>query len=87
MGARIMLVSGRVQTADNVTHIVAEQLIDRTDDLHLLSEEAHGDPLKSIIAHADEVLHPISERRGPPAKAKGGHPRNVRVIPSSRDFH
>ena len=32
MGARILLVKGRVQTADNVTHIVANQLIDRTGD-------------------------------------------------------
>ncbi|MEM7768069.1 MAG: error-prone DNA polymerase [Pseudomonadota bacterium] len=87
MGARIMVVHGRVQTADNVTHIIAEQLIDRTDDLHLLTEEAQGDPLKNVIAHADEVLRPIPDRRGPAKRSSGGHPRNARIIPNSRDFH
>ncbi|MDJ0921409.1 MAG: error-prone DNA polymerase [Henriciella sp.] len=87
MGARIMLVNGRVQTADNVTHIIAHQLIDRTDDLNLLTEEAQNDPLKTVLSHADEVVRPIPERRGPPRRNQGGHPRNVRVIPNSRDFH
>lgn len=87
MGARIMLVSGRVQSADNVTHIIADQLIDRTDDLHLLTEEAQGDPLKNVIARADEVLHPIPDRKGPLKRPRSGHPRNVRIIPNSRDFH
>ncbi|MEM6534224.1 MAG: error-prone DNA polymerase [Pseudomonadota bacterium] len=87
MGARIMLVSGRLQTADNVTHIVVDQLIDRTPDLQLLTEEAQNDPLKKLISYADEVLRPIPERRGPPPKTSGGHPRNIRTIPKSRDFH
>ena len=87
MGARILLVKGRVQTADNVTHIVANQLIDRTSDLQLLSEDAQKDPLRHVLDHADEVIRPIPERSGPPAKSAGCHPRNVRIIPSSRDFH
>ncbi|MEM5516250.1 error-prone DNA polymerase [Henriciella sp. AS95] len=87
MGARIMLVNGRVQTADNVTHIVANQLIDLTSDLHLLSEEAQFDPLKGALARADEVQRPIPERKGPPARSAGRHPRDVRIIPASRDFH
>ncbi len=119
MGARILLVKGRVQHADNVTHIVADQLIDRTDDLHLLSEDAqrealdgvlaradHGraplpsskeilekrlrklrrdDPLLQVLSRADEVRRPIPEgRRGQGFRT---HPRNVRIIPKSRDFH
>ena len=87
MGARIMLVSGRLQTADNVMHIIADQLIDRTSDLQWLTEETQRDPLKKLISHADEVLRPITERRGPPKKMSGGHPRNIRAIPRSRDFH
>ena len=86
MGARIMLVNGRVQTADNVTHIVANQLIDLTSDLHLLSEDAQFDPLKGAIARADEVHRPIPDRKGPPRRSHR-HPRNVRIIPASRDFH
>ncbi|MGB3627135.1 MAG: OB-fold nucleic acid binding domain-containing protein, partial [Henriciella sp.] len=87
MGARILLVNGRVQTGDNVTHIVANQLIDLTSDLQLLSEDVQSDPLRHAIARADEVRRPIPERKGPPARASGRHPRDVRVIPASRDFH
>ena len=87
MGARILLVKGRVQTADNVTHIVANQLIDRTGDLARLSEDADQDPLKQVLDRADEVTRPIPDRKGPPQRSSGRHPRNVRVIPRSRDFH
>jgi len=88
MGARILHVRGRVQTADNVTHIVAEQLIDRTHDLNILAEHVQSDPMKQALAHADEVIRPGMERRGPPPRQPGrGHPRNVRIMPASRDFH
>ena len=89
MGARILSVLGRVQSADNVTHIVAEQLIDRTADLAWLSEEHASDPLKGVLANADEVKRPIPDGRRP-AREQGDmrrHPRNVRIIPRSRDFH
>lgn len=89
MGARILSVRGRVQSADNVTHIVAEQLIDRSGDLARLCEDHMSDPLKGVLAHADEVKRPIQEARRP-AGEQGDmrrHPRNVRAIPRSRDFH
>ncbi len=85
MGARILAVEGRVQRADSVTHIVAERLVDRTADLAALSEDALNDPLKGALANADEVVRPVPDRRGPPPRPS--HPRNVRVIPASRDFH
>jgi len=81
MGARILAVRGRVQSADNVVHIVVEDLVDRTDDLALLTEDARNDALSRILTPADEVARPVS--RDP----RGHHPRNVRVIPKSRDFH
>lgn len=88
MGARILHVEGRVQTADNVTHIVAERLFDRTDDLNLLSEDVLRDAMKGVLANADEVARPIAERKAPGARRDGAqHPRNVRTIPKSRDFH
>ncbi|HCE21452.1 MAG TPA: error-prone DNA polymerase, partial [Hyphomonas sp.] len=87
MGARVLMVKGRVQTADNVTHIVANQLIDRTGDLVHLSEDIGDDPLKRVLDRADEVTRPIPERKGPTQRTSGQHPRNVRVIPRSRDFH
>ena len=88
MRSRIIQVKGRVQTADNVTHIVAEQLIDCTAELGFLSESVLRDPLKGVLARPDEVARPVAERKGPPRRSIGaGHPRNVRVIPPSRDFH
>jgi error-prone DNA polymerase len=52
------------------------------------------------LSNADEVLHPQDDRRGlpvvtqadlarkkPVAANQGRHPRNVRIIPKSRDFH
>jgi error-prone DNA polymerase len=88
MNSRILHVKGRVQTADNVTHIVAEQLFDCSADLALLSEDTLRDPLKGVLARADEVLRPVAEGRNPPPKREmAHHPRNVRVIPKSRDFH
>ncbi|MEM0927990.1 MAG: error-prone DNA polymerase [Pseudomonadota bacterium] len=82
MGARIMEVHGHVQRADNVTHIVARRLVDRTQDIGLLSEDAARDSLKGVLCATDEVKRPIPET---PHAAR--HPRNVRTIPKSRDFH
>ncbi|RAN40310.1 error-prone DNA polymerase [Hyphomonas sp. GM-8P] len=88
MRARILHVVGRVQSADNVTHIVAERLIDCTEDLSLLSEDVLRDPLNGVLARPDEVRRPVAPRKGPARRPSGGrHPRNVRVIPPSRDFH
>jgi error-prone DNA polymerase len=88
MGARILAVVGRVQRADNVTHIVVERLVDRTRDLDGLGEDAAGqlarlekdDPLRGVLSNADEVRRPVGED-------PRTHPRNMRIIPKSRDFH
>ncbi|MEE2565658.1 error-prone DNA polymerase [Hyphobacterium marinum] len=82
MGARLLLVKGRVQSAEGVVHLVADQLIDRTGDLSLLSEDASR-ALDNALAHADEVRRPIDDHRVPAAR----HPRQTRIIPKSRDFH
>jgi len=87
MGARILIVKGRVQTADNVTHIVADQLIDRTSDLELLTEHVQNDPLKNALDRADEVLRPVPERKGLQPRSTVRHPRDVRIIPAGRNFH
>ncbi|CAI8384265.1 MAG: Error-prone DNA polymerase [Hyphomonas sp. TMED17] len=101
MGARIMLVNGRVQTADNVTHIVVDQLIDRTGDLQLLSETAQVNHLEkgdvhtgldqttrlqtsTIPIHAPKHAAASSQQ---PMQDLRKHPRNIRIIPKSRDFH
>jgi len=76
MGARLIDVRGQVQRDENVIHIVAQHLEDRTNALDRLS----NDPLEVQMARADHVLHPVHS-------VKHGHPRNVRIIPKSRDFH
>lgn len=92
MRARLVLVKGVVQRKDDIIHVVARELIDLTDDLDLLS----ADPLREALAHADEVARPPPENAHLRSRLKGApdpsasrhrHPRNVRVIPKSRDFH
>ena len=85
MGSRMLMVEGRLQRAADaeggVIHLVAETLIDLTSDLALLSG---GDP-------------PLKPPMGDDAARSGGdprtredrhrHPRDVRILPPSRDFH
>jgi error-prone DNA polymerase len=108
MGARLILVRGRVQHAQDapaggVIHLVAESLEDRTGDLDRLSipETFEPDASETRLAgpRLDPPYAPGDEpgRAGPsrrnPASAPGAHtprpshPRNVRPIPRSRDFH
>jgi error-prone DNA polymerase len=88
MGARMVLIRGRLQRAPDsegrVTHLVAEHIEDRTGDLALLSDRAL-DPPRS---HADAARTAAPERgesREEPLRHR--HPRDVRVLPKSRDFH
>jgi len=76
MGARLMAVHGTVQTDEAVIHVVARRLEDDTARLGELS----GDLLAPALSRADEVVRPVPS-------PTGRHPRDVRVIPKSRDFH
>ena len=156
MTARLIEITGEVQRAGDVIHVVAHRLSDLTSDLDQLSEDelpevvAHADHIKAplpsqaggvssenkrnqkleeigrdlnFLANADEVKRNtgdegylrmtraqreaqdrIATSKGLPtevvtgpsrpkrekqitAPARGAHPRNVRVIPKSRDFH
>jgi len=73
MGARLLEVRGRVEQDDDVLHIIAVHLADATHELQHLSD----DLLAPDVARADHVSRPL----------RPGHPRDVRVIPKSRDFH
>ncbi|MEP7455412.1 error-prone DNA polymerase [Phyllobacterium sp. SB3] len=77
MGSRLILIEGIVQSADNVVHVVARKLTDRTGDLYRLSEQ------RTILPRSrnDEATHPVQ------GDARARHPRNVRILPKSRDFH
>ena len=81
MGARLMEVRGRVEYDDEVIHVIAMHLTDASASLDALSD---ADKLLPPIARADECNRPIPERAGPGART---HPRDVRIIPKSRDFH
>ena len=61
MTARLIGVTGRVQSESNVTHVVAERLMDLS---HLLTDLAQGaTPVPAPLARADEVRRPGSDRR------------------------
>jgi error-prone DNA polymerase len=78
LGARLMLVEGKIQRSpEDVIHLVAERIFDRTSDLDLLSES----PVP-IPGHLDDILDPRADPRG-----LHRHPREVRILPKSRDFH
>jgi error-prone DNA polymerase len=84
MGARLLLIEGKIQRSpEGVVHLVSERMWDRTADLSLLSE----DGLKHRM-HADQIPPP-PDSRGADPRAAGGmrHPRDVRILPKSRDFH
>jgi error-prone DNA polymerase len=92
MSAHLIEVEGRLQrtqgTAVPVIHIVAAKLTDRSADLAHLSDT----PLTNqSLARADEVRRPVDEdqriTKAHRAATGGRHPRDIRVIPKSRDFH
>ena len=77
MSARLMLVEGLMQKSpEGVVHLMARDIEDRTADLLALSD-THAATI--AMTRADEVLHPHAT----PAR----HPREVRILPKSRDFH
>ncbi|MFC0590884.1 error-prone DNA polymerase [Novosphingobium aquiterrae] len=94
MGARLIEVRGRVEYDDEVIHVIAQNLTDATAALHALSD----DLLNAPVARADHVKAPLPSRAQapdfePPGPGnrdcgwRGGHPRDARIIPKSRDFH
>ncbi|MGN6516054.1 MAG: error-prone DNA polymerase [Rhizomicrobium sp.] len=72
MSGRLLVVEGTVQRSkEDVVHLVAERIIDRTEELDRLSEDDTEAP----------------SFRSQAARHLNRHPRNVRVVPKSRDFH
>ncbi len=77
MASRLMEVHGVVQRSEEgVIHLMADRIIDRSDLLDRLSEEG-AIPIE--LSRAGVGAHPETPR--------GHHPRDVRIIPKSRDFH
>jgi error-prone DNA polymerase len=76
MRSRLIDVKGTLQRDADVIHVVATHLTDRSDALDRLA----NDPMQVPLARADEVRKPVPE-------SAHRHPRDVRIIPKSRDFH
>jgi error-prone DNA polymerase len=89
MGARLVLVEGYIQSSpEHVTHLVAERLFDRSRDLVHLANDALG--RKHAVPAGPALIEPLHDDRrqhldNPAQKIR--HPRNVRILPPSRDFH
>jgi len=97
IGARLVAVTGPLQSASGVIHVVMEHIEDLSPLLRQLSEE-HGSI--DIRAHADQAKRPIIERhrhpragdslvtalqeRPDPARAAA---EVARVMPKGRNFH
>ncbi len=77
MQSRLLVVEGYVQRDVEIIHIVAQNLIDRSDALLRLAPDA----MPQTMGRGDEVTHPQAPNGG------RQHPRDVRIIPKSRDFH
>ena len=61
LGAQLLVVRGKVQKEGLVIHVVADQLIDRTDLLRRLAETDHG--VEAPVARADRVKPPRDSGR------------------------
>jgi error-prone DNA polymerase len=89
MGARLVEVEGHIQSSpEKVVHLVADRLFDRSHDLIALDNDAlvrkfgvPSGPVPPDTLNGDRHEHPNQ------APQKHRHPRNVRILPRSRDFH
>jgi error-prone DNA polymerase len=88
MGAWLILVEDYIQSSpEQVTHLVAQRLFDRSHDLVGLANDAlsrkhavQAGPAPIEPSHDDRRQHPDNPAR------KIRHPRNVRILPPSRHF-
>jgi len=89
MGARLVLVEGYIQSSpEKVVHLVAERLFDRSRDLMGLANDAFS--RKQAVPAGPALIEPLNDDprdhlENPAQKIR--HPRDVRILPPSRDFH
>ena len=76
MQSRLLAVQGHVQRDAEIVHVVARSLEDRSDALLRLASGGSGSPI-SRAGGIDPRLPALVSR----------HPRDVRIVPTSRDFH
>jgi error-prone DNA polymerase len=79
MGARLLLVEGKVQKSpEGAVHLMAEKIFDRSAELYRLSDNHEA---RAELSRADIFFHSHSDT------PRSRHPRDVRILPKSRDFH
>jgi len=89
MGARLILVEGYIQSSpEGVTHLVAQRMFDRSHDLIGLANDSLS--RKHPLPPGAALIEPLNDDRrehpdNPAQKIR--HPRDVRILPPSRDFH
>jgi error-prone DNA polymerase len=89
MGARLILVEGYIQSSpEGVTHLVAQRMVDRSHDLIGLANDSLS--RKHPVPAGPALIEPLDDDRrehpdNPAQKIR--HPRDVRILPPSRDFH
>jgi len=83
MKARLLVIEGKLQREDGVTHIIAKRMKDASTELLRLSKDGEQPAeVDGFKAEADKM------NNGLPPYRSGGHPRNVKgLVPKSRDFH
>jgi len=87
MGARLVLVEGYIQSSpEKVTHLIAQRMVDRSHDLIGLANDALSRRPAETGVLALELNDDRRDHADTPAQ-KIRHPRNVRILPRSRDFH
>jgi error-prone DNA polymerase len=85
MGSRLMMIEGVVQRSkEGIVHLMASRIIDRTTELDRLSQ---ADKSTIQLSRADEFWRPQHPRGHSHQGQHHPHPRNVRILPKSRDFH
>ncbi|MBF7010222.1 error-prone DNA polymerase [Novosphingobium resinovorum] len=86
MAARLMVIDGEVQhSKEGVVHLMVTCVTDASEALSRLSAPP---ALKPEPMPGDAVRHPVYDPNRPTSgHATRGHPRNVRILPRSRDFH
>ena len=78
----VALQRGKVQRADGVVHLIGETLQDISADLALLSRSTQ---LSAALRPSADAATGSPDPRG--RESLHRHPRNVRILPRSRDFH
>jgi error-prone DNA polymerase len=82
MAARLLVLEGVIQRSEEgVIHLMTVKAYDRSAELRRLSSDYNA---QTPLLPVDEVIRPKPTMSRDP---RGQHPRDVRIMPPSRDFH